>query len=89
MRRRPVNGLQAKVLRWIADGSPADSAPTPGAVYKTSVYALQARGLATVERRRGRWRAAVTEAGRYYLTHGTYPVYVAAAVAGVAWAGGV
>jgi hypothetical protein len=73
MMRRPVNELQVKVLRWLADGSPADRAPTAGSVYKTSAYALQGRGLAAVDRRRGTWRAEITDAGRYYLAHGTYP----------------
>jgi hypothetical protein len=71
--RRPVNELQAKMLRWLADGSPADRVTTGGSLYKTSAYALQSGGLAIVNRRRGRWRAEITDAGRYYLAHGTYP----------------
>lgn len=70
---RAVNDLQVKVLRWIADDCPADEAPTRDFTYKTSAYALQRRGLATVDRRDGQWRAKITDAGRHYLEHGTYP----------------
>lgn len=44
-----------------------------GTLPKTSAYALQGRGLATVDRRGGQWRAKITDAGRHYLEHGTYP----------------
>jgi hypothetical protein len=70
---RPVNELQVKVLRWIADGCPDDRVPTEGHLYKTSAAALKGRGLVTVSRRGGRWSAEVTDAGRYYLEHGGYP----------------
>lgn len=70
---RAVNDLQEKVLRWIADGCPAGEVPTRDFTYKTSAYALQGRGLATVDRRGGRWRAEITDAGRHYLEHGSYP----------------
>lgn len=42
---------------------PRRGASTKDFSYKTSAYALQARGLATVDRRRGKWRAEITAAG--------------------------
>ena len=40
---------------------------------RRSTYALRDRGLVTVSRRGGGWRAEVTEAGRFYLQHGHHP----------------
>lgn len=70
---RTVNGLQLKVLRWIAEGCPAGGVPTEGFSYKVSAYALQSRRLVRVDRRGGRWRAEVTDVGRHFLEHGAYP----------------
>ena len=41
--------------------------------YKRTTYALADRGLVTVDRRRHSWSAQLTDRGRYYLDHGTYP----------------
>lgn len=70
-RRGPLNAKQAHVLQWIADGCPAGA--MEGFAYKHSARALQDRHLVSVTRKRGVWRAEITEAGRYYLDHGTYP----------------
>lgn len=71
---RPLTPRQIDVLRWISDGCP------PGCwddnTHKTSARALAARGLAIVGRPKsssGAWTAALTDAGRHYLTHGDYP----------------
>ncbi|WP_147268321.1 helix-turn-helix domain-containing protein [Spongiactinospora rosea] len=61
---------QVKVLRWIADGCPERSWPDES--HKHTARALQSRGLANVSRKRKIWTATITEAGRYYLEHGTY-----------------
>jgi hypothetical protein len=44
-----------------------------GFTYKTTAIALQNRRLVTVSKRGGVWRAEIVDAGRHYLTHGTYP----------------
>jgi hypothetical protein len=44
-----------------------------GFSYKTSAIALQSRRLVSISKRHGIWRAAVTDAGAYYLVNGNYP----------------
>ncbi|MEY9850124.1 hypothetical protein ABH940_007242, partial [Streptacidiphilus sp. BW17] len=44
------------------------------AAYKNSARALQDRHLASVSKRGGTWSAELTDAGRHYLEHGTYPL---------------
>lgn len=61
---------QVEILRWIADGCPERS--WPDETHKHTARALQSRGLAEVSRRRKVWAATITEAGKYYLEHGTY-----------------
>ena len=68
----PISAHQVEVLRWIADGCP-DGVMT-GYSYKTTAKALQGRRLVTAGVRAGAWRAEITEAGRYYLDHGCYPL---------------
>jgi hypothetical protein len=67
----PLNVRQVEVLRWIADRCP--DGVMVGFSYKTTALALQGRRLATVSKKGGVWRAAVSDAGRYYLEHNTYP----------------
>lgn len=67
----PLSELQREILRWVEQGCPARDDAT--ASYKSTVYALANRGLVTVDRRRYSWSATVTDAGRHYLAHGTYP----------------
>ena len=67
-----MNERQRGILRWIADGCP--DRPWPDETHKHSARALQNRGLVKVLRVDGRWSARLTEAGRYYLEHGRYPV---------------
>lgn len=57
------------MLEWVGKGCSEGTATT----YKTSCQALQNRGLVKVSRRSGVWTAALTDAGRHYLAHGTYP----------------
>ncbi|MDG4803735.1 hypothetical protein [Micromonospora sp. WMMD980] len=66
-----LNERQVALLRQIADG---DNLSTPeGAPHRTSARALQTRRLIDITRKGGLWRATVTEAGRYYLEHGSHP----------------
>jgi|SRR5690606_29720716 len=65
-----LNDRQLTLLRKLAAGD------DPGAQdqgMRRSTYALRDRGLVTVSRRGGGWRAEVTEAGRFYLQHGHHP----------------
>lgn len=71
-RRFPLlSQRQLEVLTWVGQGCPEDVWPDAG--YKHTVYGLTERGLVTVDRRQGRWSATVTDDGRFYLEHGTYP----------------
>ncbi|WP_331756510.1 hypothetical protein [Streptomyces microflavus] len=67
--KQKLNERQLAVLEWVGKGCPEGAS----AAYKTSCQALQNRGLAKVARRGGAWNAVLTDAGRHYLAHGTYP----------------
>ena len=67
----PLTARQVEVLRWLGDGCP--NGVWRDFTYKTTIYALAARELATVDRRRNSWSASLTDAGRFYLAHGRYP----------------
>ncbi|WP_405940603.1 hypothetical protein [Streptomyces sp. NBC_00207] len=67
--KQTLNERQLAVLEWVGKGCPEGTSAT----YKTSCQALQNRGLAKVARRDGVWNAVLTDAGRHYLAHGTYP----------------
>lgn len=67
----PLSERQAEVLGWVSDGCP--NGVWDDFTYKRTTYALADRGLVTVDRRRHSWSAALTERGRYYLAHSTYP----------------
>ena len=67
----PLSPRQVKVLRWVAEGCP--DGVWPDFRYKVTVYALADRGLVTVNRRRHSWQAVITDQGRHYLDHGTWP----------------
>jgi len=66
-----VNPRQLEVLKWIVDGCP--NGVMQDFTYKTVTYALRARGLASVSKKGGVWRATATDAGHYYLKNGCYP----------------
>jgi hypothetical protein len=59
------------VLQWIADGCP--NGVWPDNAHKISARALEARGLAGIVRRGGRWHAEIKPDGARYLEHGDYP----------------
>ena len=59
---RGASGLE--VLQWVADGCP--DGVWQDFAYKHTAYALAERRLMTVDQRRGSWRAAVTDGGRFY-----------------------
>ncbi|WP_454293563.1 hypothetical protein [Salana multivorans] len=66
-----LNDAQLLVLRWVAAGADLDNPPSD--TFKTSAVALHNRGLVDLDKRRGHWRIAITEAGAFYLEHGRHP----------------
>lgn len=71
MRRdAPLSTRQLQVLRWIEEGCP--DGVWSNFSYKTTAYALSARGLAVVAKSRKRWTATITEEGAFYLANGRY-----------------
>jgi hypothetical protein len=69
-RDEPLSSRQLQVLRWISEGCP--DGVWSDFSYKTSAYALSARGLVVVRRRRKKWAATITQEGAFYLAHGHY-----------------
>lgn len=67
----PLNDRQLDVLGWVGQGCPARE--WPNSTYKTVAVALQNRRLLTISKKGGTWQAELLDAGRHYLTHGTYP----------------
>ncbi|MDP7703354.1 hypothetical protein QXK92_11725 [Mycobacterium sp. TY815] len=70
-RNQPLTPRQVEVLQWIAKGCPAGV--WQDFTYKTTAYALAVRGLVTVDRRRNKWSAQLTDDGRFYILNGSYP----------------
>lgn len=66
-----LNDAQLLVLQWVADGADVDNPPSE--TFKTSAAALRSRGVVTLDKRRGHWSIALTQAGRFYLEHGHHP----------------
>lgn len=66
-----LNDAQIRVLQWVLDG--ADLNNPPSSTFKTSAVALQNRGLVELDKRRGRWSIAITDAGKFYLERGRHP----------------
>lgn len=66
-----LNDAQLRVLQWVANGADLENPPTE--TFKTSAPALKARGLVTLDKRRGHWSIAITDAGKFYLEHGRHP----------------
>lgn len=71
-RRSLLSQRQYDVLTWIEKGCP--EGVWDDFTYKTTAYALENRGLVSVRKHRGTWTATLTEDGRYYLKHHTYPL---------------
>jgi hypothetical protein len=71
---------QVQVFQWISDDCP--DGMWRDFTYKTTAYALAARGLVKVDRRRKQWSATITEEGEFYLSRGRYPEEAAAAGGG-------
>lgn len=66
-----LNERQLMVLKRVCAGD--DLSGPDGIVDRRSAGALADRGLLTVSRRGSRWRAEITDSGRFYLEHGNHP----------------
>ncbi|RRJ85586.1 hypothetical protein EG850_12765 [Gulosibacter macacae] len=70
-RAGPLNAVQLEVLNWVKDDCPEDVYSDWS--HRVSARALHNRGLIEVRGRGEKWSAALTDDGRYYLEHGSYP----------------
>lgn len=86
--KRPLNDRQLNVLEWIAGGCPTGRWPEGDHSYKSSAAALRDRGLVTITGHAKTWSASTTEAGTYYLEHGSYPPNSSGIQASTVGAGG-
>lgn len=66
-----LNDRQLTLLTRIGDGSDPVTADSPELA--VTARALKGRGLITMPRHGGKWRAEITDAGRFYLKHGHHP----------------
>lgn len=64
--RKTLNEAQIRLLRWVADGCPADV--EIGEFFRISAAALRNRGLIDTTGKGARWSASITSAGRDYLS---------------------
>lgn len=69
VRSRPLDQAQLDALRWVVDGCEGQADPA----VKHRVNALATRRIVTVKRGKGGWQTAISDDGRHYLEHGTYP----------------
>jgi hypothetical protein len=67
----PLNDQQLDVLKRV--DAAEDLAGPEHSRLRHSANALRDRGLITISKRGGLWRAEMTEAGRFYLDHGHHP----------------
>lgn len=67
----PLNERQLHVLNEVAGGNDLSD---PDAMHlRQSARALQHRGLLSISKKNGVWRAQLTDAGQFYLDHGHHP----------------
>lgn len=72
MRRwTPLNDRQLEVLKAI-DAS-TDLSSSEHSASRRSALVLRDRGLISISKAKGVWRAEMTEAGRFYVDHGHHP----------------
>lgn len=67
-----LNEKQLAVLRWVGEGRPK-GVYEHGFDHRVTARALDRRGLLSVQGHGRSWRASLTDEGRYYLEHGSYP----------------
>src|SRR5262245_4830588 len=67
----PLNDRQLALLPRI--GSRTDPVTSDSPELAVTARALRDRGLVTMPKKKGRWQAEITDAGRFYLEHGHHP----------------
>lgn len=71
--RKPINDAQRAVLQWIGDGCPSGVYPPDDSAHFSSALALRNCGLIKASGHGRNWSASITDDGRHYLEHGSYP----------------
>lgn len=72
MRRwTPLNDRQLALLTHIGEGTDPLTYDSPDLARTAQV--LKERGLITMPKKGGRWKAEIAKAGRFYLQHGRHP----------------
>ncbi|WKK26991.1 PE-PGRS family protein [Streptomyces olivoreticuli] len=66
-----MNDRQLALLTRIGDGTDPVTSDSPE--HAVTARALKDRGLITMPRKKGKWQAEITDAGRFYLEHGHHP----------------
>ncbi|MFF5934867.1 PE-PGRS family protein [Streptomyces sp. NPDC012508] len=67
----PLNDRQLALLTRIGEGTDPVTSESPELAH--TARALKGRGLITMPRHGGKWRAEITDDGRFYLEHGHHP----------------
>lgn len=67
----PLNERQLSLLTRIAGGAEPVTSDSPQLAL--TARALKERGLIAMPKAAGKWRAEITDAGRFYLQHGHHP----------------
>ncbi|TQE38137.1 PE-PGRS family protein [Streptomyces ipomoeae] len=67
----PLNDRQLALLTRIGDGTDPVTSDSPELAL--TARALKERRLITMPKQGGKWRADITDAGRFYLEHGHHP----------------
>lgn len=67
----PLNDRQLALLTRIGGGTDPVTSDSPELA--VTARALRDRGLVTMPRKKGKWQAEITDAGRFYLEHGHHP----------------
>ncbi|MFM9550869.1 PE-PGRS family protein [Streptomyces caniscabiei] len=67
----PLNDRQLALLTRIGDGTDPVTSDSPELAL--TARALKERRLITMPKQGGKWRAEITDAGRFYLEHGHHP----------------
>ncbi|MBX9397860.1 PE-PGRS family protein [Streptomyces sp. TRM72054] len=67
----PLNDRQLALLTRIGDGTDPVTSDSPELAL--TARALKERRLITMSKQGGKWRAEITDAGRFYLEHGRHP----------------
>ncbi|AKA05123.1 hypothetical protein SAZ_23740 [Streptomyces noursei ZPM] len=67
----PLNDRQLALLTRIGEGTDPVTSESPELA--VTARALKSRGLITMPKHGGKWRAEITDDGRFYLEHGHHP----------------